>query len=155
MTKILLVEDDDGKREALLNQIEISAPEASVTEANSLISALKEIKLSAFDVIVLDITLPYRDISPTQPPGDMHKLGGQEVMQQMKRFGLSAPVIVVSQFDTFGDEPDVKTFEQLIAELAHNFPELFRTGIYYHASLSDWNEHLDLALHSILGTTVG
>lgn len=154
MTRILLVEDDDGKREALVNQIEISAPEASITKANSLISALKEIKSSAFDVIVLDITLPYRDISPTRPPGDMHKLGGQEVMRQMKRFGLSAPVIVVSQFDTFGDEPDVRTFEQLIAELAHTFPKLFRTGIYYHASLSDWNEHLDRALKSILETNV-
>lgn len=150
MKKVLLIEDDDGKREALINQIQISIRGADIVEANSLISAVKAIKTRDFDVVVLDITLPYRDISPSRPPGDMHKVGGEEVLRQMERFRRFAPVIVVSQFDTFGDEPDVKTFEQMNADLAKSFPALYHVGVYYHASLSDWNEELDRALKSLL-----
>lgn len=150
MKRVLLVEDDDGKRDALVDQISSTIPNAQILECNSLISAIRELKKNDFDIIILDVTLPYRDISPARPPGDMHKLGGEEVLRHMERYQTLTPVIVVSQFDTFGDDLNAKKFSQLITDFSNNFPNQFKAGVYYHASMSDWNDELDRAIRQNL-----
>jgi hypothetical protein len=55
-------------------------------------------------------------------------------------------VIVITQFESFGEPPDNKGLAELDAELKEKFPELYKGAIYYHASIFDWSKELTEAL---------
>ena len=61
--RLLLVEDDEDKREQLLMFFDEHFT-FSVDEVRSFQSALKAIKTICYDLIILDMTIPTYDISP-------------------------------------------------------------------------------------------
>jgi CheY-like chemotaxis protein len=94
------------------------------------------------DIVLLDMTLPNYDVSDGEPSGGMHAFGGLEFLKQIKRFGLDTKVIVVTQFETFGQPPHVKDFEELDRDLRAAFTPWYVGAVYYHASLEDWADKL-------------
>ena len=67
--RLLLVEDDEDKREQLLMFFDEHFT-FSVDEVRSFQSALKAIKTICYDLIILDMTIPTYDISPIEQGGD-------------------------------------------------------------------------------------
>ncbi|QDT44618.1 hypothetical protein Pan241w_47310 [Gimesia alba] len=63
---------------------------------------------------------------------------------------LVIPVIIVTQYETFGDSDDKKTLEQLKAELKHDFPSVYRDAVYYHPAQSDWKTALTKVIEKLI-----
>jgi CheY-like chemotaxis protein len=140
--KILIVEDDENKRTRLVDFLNELYPSSSLEVAKSLQSGVRKLRSNAPDVILLDMTLPTYDIGPDESGGSTHAYGGREFLRQMKRFKLSSPVIVVTQFDTFGSGDETMTLAALDEELKKSHPGVYLGAVYYHASIQSWKEHL-------------
>lgn len=151
---ILIVEDDDNKRAHIKSYVSEFAPGSDIREAKSLISALRAAREIAPDVVLLDMALPNYDEGGASGNSDILHFGGQEFLRQIKRAKLGCKVIVVSQFEAFGDPPNRKTFSQLMEELEQQFGEMFAGGIYYHASMSDWIDKLSELLAGVERGTI-
>ncbi|WP_163592654.1 response regulator, partial [Klebsiella pneumoniae] len=72
----LIVEDDDNKGEQLQRFLSDTYPDVHLDFARSLRSAVKYVKSSWPQLIVLDMTLPNYDASPDEPGGgSVHSFG--------------------------------------------------------------------------------
>jgi CheY-like chemotaxis protein len=140
--RLLLVEDDDNKQKQVLELLQATYPKLQVEVAGSLISALRSVKRLRPEIVLLDMTLPNYDIVEGESGGGLHAFGGEEFLRQTRRFGISTAVIVITQFETFGDPPHDKGFIQLDAELKSSFPDMYHGAVYYHASIYDWTSEL-------------
>jgi CheY-like chemotaxis protein len=138
--KLLLVEDDENKGIQLSSYIRESFPMAHLQLERSLQSGIRRIRKELPDLVLLDMTLPNYDIGPDEPGGDPQIFGGRDFLDQMDRLAIVVPVIVITQYETFG-KPS-KSLPQLDAELRADYPSSYRGAIYYHASIHEWKEQL-------------
>lgn len=140
--KILIIEDDENKRIQLAQFLTQLIPEHEVFLERSLQSGVRKIRQDAFDLIILDMTLPQYDITPDEPADDTHIFGGRQFLTQMDRFEVETPVIVFTQFEVFGKPPNELTLESLDLQLKSLFPDIYNEAIYYHSSIDSWKASL-------------
>ena len=117
-------------------------PTVKLLTARSLKSGLIQLRQSTPDIIVLDMTLPTFDIGPGEAGGDTHPFGGREFLQEMRRFKLTIPVIVVTQFETFDLGREMTTLRELDSQLRQEYTDVYRGAVYYHAAIQSWREEL-------------
>lgn len=151
----LIVEDDENKGEQITRFLEEAYPSAALTLVRSLQSAVRYVKRNRPTLIVLDMTLPNYDASPDEPGGgNVHSFGGQEFLRQMDRFEIDVPVVVFTQFETFGKPPQKMGLTELDEKLRSEHPSVYMGSVYYHASIQSWEEHLKSIIDSILATGI-
>jgi hypothetical protein len=68
----------------------------------------------------------------------------------MDRFDLSMPVIVITQFETFGKGEDAIDLPDLDKQLREEHADLYVGVVYYHAAISGWKEELKKLIASTL-----
>lgn len=88
LRNILLVDDDDDLREALGEQL-IMTEDFEVFEADSGAEAMKRVKDTHFDLLILDVGLPDTD--------------GRELCRLMRKQGVKAPIVMLTGHDTDSD----------------------------------------------------
>ena len=138
----LLVEDDEQKRktlEAFIN--EILQPDQLMVR-KSYQSALSTLKETFVDLVILDMSLPTFDIGAGEDGGRRLPYGGKEILRQLKRKSIQTKVIVVTQFDVFGEGNTVVTREELDDELNDEYPDLYVGMVYYSVATGTWKEEL-------------
>jgi CheY-like chemotaxis protein len=140
--KLLIVEDDNNKIRQLVQVLREILPEAAPETAHSLQSGLRGVREKHPDLVLLDMTLPTFDIGPDEPGGSTHPFGGREFLRQIRRFKISVPVIVITQFETFGSGPEAITLKALDEELRREHSDVYRGAIYYHAAIQSWKDEL-------------
>jgi len=86
--KILMIDDDDDLREALVEQLSI-IEEFDVLEAVNAQSAIERIKENDFDLLLLDVGLPDAD--------------GRELCKLLRKQGVKCPVIMLTGQDSDAD----------------------------------------------------
>lgn len=136
MKKILLVEDDETK----CKDIEAFVLEKghSVTIRKALNSAMKELGKSAYDLILLDMSLPRFE---TIEAGNYCPFGGIEFLNEMRRKKIEVPVIVVTQYSLFGEGRSTRSFDSIKEEcLASN--QYFVEMIKYRKNEEEWRINL-------------
>lgn len=142
--RILFIEDDENKRRRVLQFLREKDSEIYVLQANSLQSGVKLLKESKLDLIILDMTLPNFDVGPDEPVGGVtHSFGGREFLKQVKRLRVTTPVVVVTQFETFGRSGQEIGVGELDSRLKDEFGEVYLGAVYYHPSINDWKQVLD------------
>lgn len=139
---VLLVEDDENKQLQLRQFLSETYPRVSVDTARSLRNGIHLIRSTNPDLIILDMTLPSYDIGPDEPGGQMHPLGGREFLEQMDRFDLIVPVVVVTQFERFGKGPNAMHLHDLDIVLRKEHSVVYRGVVYYHAAIHGWKQEL-------------
>lgn len=144
--KVLIVEDDNNKISQLMQLLRDVLPSVQPRVARSLQSGLRDVRENEFDLVLLDMTLPTYDIGPDEPGGSTHPFGGREFLRQLKRFKISIPVIVITQFETFGSGPDTTTLKELDEELRRDHASVYRGSVYYHAAIQSWKDQLKALL---------
>ncbi|MEE9926430.1 MAG: response regulator [Brucella anthropi] len=150
MADFLIVEDDVHKREQLVSFLKSRDENATVKQEVSLIGGIRALRSLKLDCVVLDMTLPNYDPENDGHIGSVLAFGGVEFLKQARRFKLETPVVVITQFETFGDDENAKDRKELENDLRQNFPSIFKGMVYYHASLNDWSEELSFLLDEIL-----
>lgn len=149
--KFLIVEDEEPKREAIINVVGARFPSIDMATARSVRSAIKAISDSAPDFLLLDMSLPTFDIAPGEPGGRPQGEGGVEVLRYMEMVDKSIPTIVITGYDAFKRKDGQRiAFDQLSIELSKYFPDHFKGLIHFDPIKGVWGDKLiDLLLTEI------
>ncbi len=110
--KILIVEDDENKRNQITTLITESFSFINLAVAKSLQSGLRSIINDKPDLVILDMTMPTFDIGVDEDGGRLQPYAGREILRQMDRRNILVPVIVLTQFDRFGEGCDSLTLKE-------------------------------------------
>lgn len=149
--KVLIVEDDENKSREIEAVVSARADITSVTLTRSLHGGRRVLKSDAFDVVILDMTLPNYDASADEPGGgSVHSFGGQKLLRYMARLELATPVVVVTQFELFIGDDGPMDIHELDSQLESSFAPAYLGIVYYHASLSRWRLDLGRFLDGVL-----
>jgi CheY-like chemotaxis protein len=148
--RVLVVEDDENKRNQLRQFLRDSFPQFEVEVERSLQASLRRVRRQQPDLVLLDMTLPNYDPGPDEPGGQTHIFGGREFLRQLDRFDIILPVIVVTQFETFGKAPNTKLLGDLDRELRAEHGACYRGVVYYHSAILGWKEHLKQRISEVI-----
>ncbi|RKG59856.1 response regulator [Corallococcus sp. AB011P] len=154
MVNVLLIEDDENKRGQLAALIEAVVPNVSLFISKSLNSGLRSLVVDRFDFVILDMTMPSFDIGPDDDGGRPQAYGGREILQQMDRRGIKTPVIVVTQFDRFGEGKNVTDLSELDSQLRLEHPDIYQGVVYYNVALTGWREALLAMIRTVSAETL-
>lgn len=150
--KILVIEDDQNKLKQLSAYIRGRWAHCSITERRSYHSGLEAIKNDTYSLILLDMSMPTYDITPREPGGRPRIFAGSEILRQMERKKISAPVIIVTQFETFGEADKRISLAELQNQLSSQFPQNYIGTVYYNAAHDNWKKDLDVLIPVSLKT---
>lgn len=142
--KVLLVEDDNDKRDNIITFINEVIDDVEVCSKSSISSGLQEVIVnSAYDLIVLDMSMPTFDFTNDDPTGGgLESFAGKEFLENLYLRGISIPVIVVTQFGSFGKGLKARSLDSLDKDLSDSYPDIYKGAIYYNSSSSDWKAQL-------------
>lgn len=146
--RVLIIEDDEDKRRSLVECITDGVSGAVISQARSLRSGLVEVLKEDADVILVDMSMPTYDIGEEEHGGTPQAFAGRDLLRHMSQRDILTPVIVVTQFETFGQGTDLVTLEQLDAELRAEHESYLGT-IYYDAASEEWKEQLISAVAGV------
>lgn len=141
--KILIIEDDENKRAQITALVSHVVKGSTIVQARSYHSGLKSIFETPPNVILLDMTMPTYDVSANEDGGRPQHYAGREILRQMDRRQVNIPVIIITQFDVFGDGPEALTRMQLDRELKIDHSSNYRGTIYYNAASNSWKGELE------------
>jgi CheY-like chemotaxis protein len=140
--KVLVVDDDLNKIRQLTAFIKSEFPRACVDERKSYQSGLKAALLDNPDVIVLDMTMPTFDVGGKEKGGRERRYAGVQILRQLRRKEIRTAVVIVTQFERFGEGDDLITLDELREQLVQEFEHNYICTICYQAADSQWKDKL-------------
>ena len=146
---ILVIEDDPNKRRQIVEFLNLEFDNAKIVEKYSYQSGLKEILDKEYEVIILDMSMPTFDITSHENGGRPRPFAGKEIIMQMNRKKIKIPIIVVTQFENFGEGNSIITLKELSNELNALYNETYMGTVYYNAVLNNWKDDLKKILNLI------
>lgn len=147
--RILIIEDDPNKSKQLREHIMTTIGDSAVEERRSYQSGLKSAASGIYDVVILDMSLPTYDISPRERGGRTRPFAGREILSELARRDVHCHVIIVTQFESFGEGSERMTLRQLNDQLRNEFQDRYIQTVYYQAAESGWRMELTSAFSSI------
>lgn len=144
----LIIEDNRSKLKQIKSFIKKNYHETSVHDALSYTAGLRRLYEEKWDVILLDMSLPIYDISQQETGGDKKPVAGKEIMKRMIHRKIIIPTIVITQFDTFGDNEI--SINRLNQEFCENMSEIWCGTINYEDSTNLWQIELKKLLDEVL-----
>ena len=114
---------------------------------NSLNSGLRRIMKEKFDLILLDMSMPtfQKDES-----NNFNSFGGIDFLKEMQRKKNQTPVIIVTQYEIFGEGESRKTSEMIDEECKNSF-ENYVEIVIYTSTKNTWKEKLLSAIDETNG----
>lgn len=140
--KLLIVEDDRNKLGQLRELVTQRFPNINIDTRFSYNNGAKSALSGEYQLILLDMSMPAFDASLSTSAGSPLHFAGREILRQMKRRGVEAKAIVVTQFDTFGEGNNRMSLEELTEELQNDYPESFLGTVYYNPKQEQWKVEL-------------
>lgn len=143
---VLLVEDDEFKAADIVRVLDDFLREAAVTRAASVTSALRSLTQCAFDLVILDMSLPTFDLSGPGGGGSPQGQGGIEVLRLARRLNRGSNFVIVTQY------PDIEIdgIEVPLASAAQVLCGRFGLNIWacvpYQFDRDDWRAALKAVL---------
>jgi DNA-binding response OmpR family regulator len=138
---ILIIEDDQNKLKQLKDFLTTNYKDVNIREAKSYNGGLSVVLKETFEVILLDMSLPTFDPSTQESGGRPRSFAGHEILFQMKKKNRTCPVIIVTQFEEFGEGVEKISLSKLSKKLDTEFPESYLGTVYYSPARTDW-QHL-------------
>lgn len=149
--RVLVVEDEDPKRDNILSTLADKYPEAKATIARSVSSAIKILRSDIPDLILLDMSLPTFDIGGKESGGRPQGFGGIEVLRYIDRFGADVPVIVITAYEAFAKDGQQIDLRVLGKQLTEAHPDNFRGVVHYNSVYETWQEELYNLIEKVTG----
>ncbi len=149
LNKILLIEDDNKKIDDIKDFIQSSFPNINIIVCESYQSGLKELLSQNYDLLLLDMSIPTWDKTPTDYGSTYQKFGGYKILKELKRKQKTIPTILITMFDDFGDSDNSISLEELDNLLKKEFEFFYNGAVYYNSQENRWIEELDAMIISI------
>lgn len=139
--RVLLVEDEDPKRDAILNFLTKAFPEFEVELARSVRTAIASIRAARPNLLLLDMSLPTFDIASGESGGRPQGFGGIEIMRFIEMQEIELPTIVITGYEAFSKANGQRIgVDALQNEFTRDFPNFFRGLIYFDPIAGVWDE---------------
>ncbi len=146
--EILIIEDNEHKRNKVRSFIESLDINVTLHEAASYNSGVKSISENDIDLIILDMSLPTHDKSPTETGGRFRVYGGKDIIKKMTRNKISTPFVILTQYSSFGEGENKKNIDDLSQELGSQYKGKYIDTIHYETSSYEWKERLLKVINS-------
>lgn len=140
ISRILIIEDNKNKLKKVKEFVQHQMPNASIHDAISYTGGIRRIYEEEWDLILLDMTLPVYDITPHDNGGDRRPTAGKEIMKRMKNKGKIVPTIIITQFDTFGENG--LTIASLNEEFSYELSDIWKGTVNYVDASNKWQIEL-------------
>ena len=145
---ILIVEDNQSKLKQIKTFVKKGYDKASIHDALSYTAGLRRVYDEKWDLLLLDMSLPIYDMSQQETGGDKKSIAGKEIMKRMIHKKIYIPTIVITQFDTFGEnEISINTLNDEFKEYLN---KVWRGTINYDDSTNKWMIDLKKILEDVL-----
>ena len=148
MKRILLVEDYEEKANNILAFLKQEFPECEVIQRSSYNSAQEEIfeHGSDYSLILLDMSMATYDLSKDASGGLPEPSAGQYILEGMFLRQIMTPVVVVTMYNVFGR----KQLDAFDVDLKKDYPQNYKSYVYYSSQKNDWKNHLKKQIKEIL-----
>lgn len=145
--RILLVEDYEEKAKDIRKFIQEKFPYVTLYNCSSYNSAQEMIfeAEQGYDLILLDMSMSTFDLNDDASGGLPEPAAGQNILEGMYLRNISTPVIVVTMYNVFGRK-ELATFDK---ELKEQYPENYRSYVFYSAQKGDWRSKLEQQIKNI------
>lgn len=141
--RILLVEDDSMKSDTIVALIRsLPLRDVDIAVESALHPAWVRIKRDAFDLVLLDLTLPLYEARPGELGGRPPGLAGMEILYRMMKKNLHVPTIIVTMFDRFLDRDRELTLSNLREEVRTKYGSFVLDVVYYNTAMDSWKSSL-------------
>jgi len=151
--KILVIDDNPHKMRQIVDFLKHDFAAAEIVERRSYQSGLKAALLEDPQIILLDMTMPTFDVGGRETGGRERRYAGQQILRQLRRKDAKAFIIVVTQFEKFGEGDEQVTLDQLRDGLSREFEERYLGAVYYQAADSKWREELRAMVARVVSIT--
>jgi DNA-binding NarL/FixJ family response regulator len=141
--RILIIEDDPNKAEQVIKYINDKSDKYEIIHKKSYQSGLKELLGNNFDFVLLDMSLPTYDIKQGEDAYKFRHLAGYDILAELKRKKRFAQVIIVTQFERFGEGKQFISLKDLKAILRRDFNQNYIETISYHPGRTSWKDDLN------------
>lgn len=138
----LIVEDNYHKRERVISFLKEKMPECKIVEAHSFTAGCQRVLEGDFSVVLMDMSLPTYDKSPTESGGRFRTFGGREISRKIIRRGIDTKIIFITQYESFSDRGHSQSLESLNDELRGECGEAYLGLVHYDSSKSLWKDKL-------------
>jgi len=143
---VLIVDDDPNKLAQLRAYFETDWRCRKLEVRHSFQSGLKYALLESPGLIILDMTMPTYDVHGSERGGRERRYAGEEILRRLQRRQKATSAIVVTQFEQFGEGPDLVTLEELKDRLSRMYSALYLGAVWYQAADARWKDQLRLLL---------
>lgn len=140
ISNILIIEDNKNKLKKVKEFVQYQLPYASIHDAISYTGGIRRIYEEEWDLILLDMTLPIYDITPHDNGGDRRPTAGKEIMKRMQNKGKLIPTVIITQFDTFGENG--LTIASLNDEFSYELNDIWKGTVNYVDASNEWQVEL-------------
>lgn len=139
MINSILIIDDDNYKKKNIKELVLSIDKTfMISEEEAINPGLLDLRSSKYDLIILDMSLPV--FSPSES-SSFNPFGGIAILREMRRKEITTPVIVVTQYEIFGEGEIQKTSKMIDEECKSKFDNYI--GIVIYSSVNnEWKEKL-------------
>jgi len=141
--KVLLIEDDKKKIDDITEYLGSNYDFSTLVVKESYQSGMRAAMEGDFDLLLLDMSIPTWDKSPTETGGSYQKFGGYKILKEVIRKEKKIKTILITMFDDFGESDTSITLKELNDLLKKDFPEVYQGAIFYSTRETKWKDELD------------
>lgn len=143
--RILIVEDERGKENAITNFIKDTFSNAVVKVRHSVTTGIIAIRQLEFDYVLLDMSLPLFDFDDMRysEGNEFETFGGNAVLDEIDRLEKNCKVIIVTAFDVLGEGDRQIALSQIESQLNALYPNNFIGTVFYKSSKMEWKKKLE------------
>ena len=149
-SKVILIEDDNKKTDDIKNFIDESYNGFILAVKGSYQSGLKELILNSYDLLLLDMSIPTWDKSPSESGGNYQKFGGYMILKEIVRKHKPVKTILISMFDDFGESDTSITLTQIDQALTDEFSSIYFGSVFYSSRETKWKTELKTLIDKAL-----
>lgn len=146
MTKVLIVEDDSFKLDDLRAFVEGSIKQATITQALDVASAVEELELNVFDLLIIDMALPSHPvISGGGSPLSLLS-GGLELLFELRYMQRNDDCIIITQYPEIEISGRFFPVSSGVAAIREHFGIQIVACLEYSESSNEWKYDLEKLL---------
>jgi len=150
---ILLVEDDEEKRRALMSFVRNKIKHVKITSKKSVREGFIEVGKKQYALILLDMSLPTYDQTSKSPGGLPQPVGGIEILRLLLRKGRSDKVVIVTQYPELEVKGISYEFAEGIAKIQEIYGRHMLGGVLYSPNNTNWHDPCGKLMEGIVAST--